>query len=85
MGIEPELLRYVEAQLSSTWFSMQAPSEVLFTSASGTAPGSPVADLFFGLLYSRFLADTEALLLSEGIYVAAHSVDGGPSPAPSPT
>ena len=84
LGIEPELLRYVEAQLSSTWFSMQAPSEVLFTSASGTAPGSPVADLFFGLLYSRFLADTEALLLSEGIYVAPSDADGQ-SPAPTPT
>eukprot|EP00439_Symbiodinium_sp_Y106_P084764 s36_g26.t1 len=85
LGIEPELLRYVEAQLSTTWFSMQAPSEALFASTSGTAPGSPVADLFFGLLYSRFLADTEALLLSEGIFVAAHSAAGGQLPAPTPT
>ncbi|CAE7385845.1 pgk-1 [Symbiodinium sp. CCMP2592] len=85
LGIEAELLRYVEAQLSQTWFTMHAPSAVSYASTSGTAPGSPVADLFFGILYSQFLADTERVLLSEGIYVAAGASEAATPAAPTPT
>ena len=41
-----------------------------YISGSGTAPGSPIADLLFSFVYARFLQHVEEILLAEGHYVA---------------
>ncbi|CAE7773935.1 unnamed protein product [Symbiodinium sp. CCMP2592] len=64
------LVRYLESQLGATWFAMHGPVDKAFLSGSGTAPGSPIADLLFSFIYSRFLCQAEAQLLAEGHYVA---------------
>ena len=64
------LVRYLESQLGTTWFSMSAPITTAYISGSGTAPGSPIADLLFSFVYARFLNHAEELLLSEGHFVA---------------
>ncbi|CAE7516044.1 Large2 [Symbiodinium sp. KB8] len=63
------LVRYLESQLGTTWFSMEAPSQAPYVSGSGTAPGSPIADLLFSFVYARFLQHVEEILLAEGHYV----------------
>ena len=64
------LIRYLESQLGTTWFCMEAPSSAPYISGSGTAPGSPIADLLFSFVYARFLQHVEEILLAEGHYVA---------------
>ena len=64
------LVRYLESQLGTTWFSMTSPITTAYISGSGTAPGSPIADLLFSFVYARFLNHAEELLLSEGHFVA---------------
>ena len=64
------LVRYLESQLGTTWFAMEAPARAPFVSGSGTAPGSPIADLLFSFVYARFLRHAEELLMAEGHYVA---------------
>ncbi|OLQ10081.1 hypothetical protein AK812_SmicGene6223 [Symbiodinium microadriaticum] len=64
------LVRYLESQLGTTWFAMEAPAHTPYVSGSGTAPGSPIADLLFSFVYARFLRHAEELLLAEGHYVA---------------
>eukprot|EP00439_Symbiodinium_sp_Y106_P058319 s344_g8.t1 len=79
----PFLMNYLEAQLGTTWFTMEAPASAVYISGSGTAPGSPVADLFFHFLYSRFLVHMETALLAEGHCVRLHSSDAKDSVAPT--
>ena len=81
--LPPFLINYLEAQLGTTWFTMEAPASAVYISGSGTAPGSPVADLFFHFLYSRFLVHMETALLAEGHCVRLHSSDAKDSVAPT--
>eukprot|EP00439_Symbiodinium_sp_Y106_P076621 s57_g15.t2 len=77
------LVQYLEAQLGTTWYAMSAPASTTFVAGSGTAPGSPVADLFFGFLYSRFLIQIEEALLGEGHCVRLNPSDPKDSVAPT--
>ena len=51
-----DLHRIVMAQLQDTWYIDGSPGTTLYSTRSGTAPGSPVADALFAFLFSRFLA-----------------------------
>ena len=37
--LPPFLINYLEAQLGTTWFTMEAPASAVYISGSGTAPG----------------------------------------------
>ncbi|CAE7446716.1 unnamed protein product, partial [Symbiodinium sp. CCMP2456] len=63
------LVRYLESQLGTTWFSMANPINAAYVADSGTAPGSPIADVLFSFVYARFLTQAEDLLIQEGHYV----------------
>ncbi|CAE7734509.1 unnamed protein product [Symbiodinium sp. CCMP2592] len=77
------LVRYLEAQLGTTWYVMETPSSTAYVAGSGTAPGSPVADLFFSFVYARFLHHVEEVLLSEGHCVRLQAEDPLDSVAPT--
>ena len=51
----PELATLLRSQLADTWFSGRAEAHAAMRAESGTMPGSPVADLLFGLVFQRFL------------------------------
>ena len=63
------LVRYLQAQLGSTWFAMQLPIQEAYVAESGTAPGAPIADLLYSFLSSRFLTQVETKLQEKGLLV----------------
>ena len=63
----PALACFLRKQLDSTWFVGRDDSQFAMRAESGTAPGSPIADLLFGLVFQRFLHDINHCLLFQGI------------------
>ena len=49
-----ETCRFVAAQLKDTWFVTEQGQDVM-RAESGTAPGSPIADALFGIIYAKVL------------------------------
>ena len=62
----PALACFLRKQLDSTWFVGRDDSQCAMRAESGTAPGSPIADLLFGLVFQRFLHDINHCLQSQG-------------------
>ena len=51
----PVLAAFLRKQLTNTWFLGRSDATCVMRAESGTAPGSPIADLLFGLVFQRFL------------------------------
>ena len=66
-GISPATLRYVQCQLGTTWFTTRRDTGQIFAAKTGTAPGSPVADVLFSLIFREFLLGIGHFLKTEGI------------------
>ncbi|CAE7510793.1 unnamed protein product [Symbiodinium sp. CCMP2592] len=58
----PELATILRRQLEGTWFTTRPESHTVMQAESGTMPGSPVADLLFGVVFHRILSDINACL-----------------------
>ena len=78
----PELAALLRGQLADTWFSGRAEAPTAMRAESGTVPGSPVADLLFGLVFQRFLWKLDACLERLGCSAFA-GVVGDDLPTPS--
>ena len=81
----PELAAILRGQLANTWFTGRTDSAVAMRAESGTVPGSPVADLLFGVVFQKFLARVNALL-AEGNWAAfVDFTHEGEDPPSTPT
>ena len=81
----PELAAILRGQLANTWFTGRTDSDVAMRAESGTVPGSPVADLLFGVVFQKFLARVNALL-AEGHWAAfVDFTNAGEDPPSTPT
>ena len=81
----PELAAILRGQLANTWFTGRTDSAVAMRAESGTVPGSPVADLLFGVVFQKFLARVNALL-AEGHWAAfVDFTNAGEDPPSTPT
>eukprot|EP00439_Symbiodinium_sp_Y106_P042323 s764_g5.t1 len=86
LQIPAPLLRVVRAQLGHTWSLDGQPGTQLYRTHTGTAPGSPVADVLFAVLFSRYLHDVETFLQSLGCAPTVSLAWAGPADsAPTPT
>ncbi|OLQ11339.1 hypothetical protein AK812_SmicGene4821 [Symbiodinium microadriaticum] len=83
--LPPELHRIIAAQLQDTWYIDGNPGTTLYSTNSGTSPGSPVADALFAFLFSRFLRGIEAFLQARGVspHVAVCRSKGVTAEAPA--
>ena len=70
-GASHATLRYVQAQLGSTWFVSRPDASEAFSTGSGTAPGAPIADTLFALVFRDFLIGVQQFLVDSSIHVAA--------------
>ena len=70
----PTLHGYVAAQTSGTWYTTDADSEALWCTESGTAPGSPIADALFAVIYASFLLEMQGALEDKGLWTVTPGV-----------
>ena len=71
-GASPETLRYVQSQIGETWFVSRTDASTVFKTGTGTAPGAPIADTLFALVFRDFLISVQEFLDQEGIGVTLH-------------
>ena len=53
-------------RLHGAWFTTDATGCTLWATQSGTAPGSPIADALFAIVYASFLTDVQSRLHAQG-------------------
>ncbi|CAE7475133.1 CACNA1S [Symbiodinium sp. CCMP2456] len=75
----PLLAHFLAKQLDGTWFVTRTDTQVIMKAESGTAPGSPIAGILFGIVFQRFLRDINATL-EKGNYRAFASFTGDTQP-----
>ena len=68
-GAPARLRRFVAATFQDTWFVTDRTGDTAWLTKSGTAPGSPIADILFGLVFASFLRDLELSLARDGCCV----------------
>ena len=89
-GASAATLQYVQAQLGSTWFVTRPDSETFYTTGTGTAPGAPVADTLFALVFRDFLIGMQDFLATQKLEISVTAADTTPASgscctAPLPT
>ena len=77
-AMSPELRRFLQQQLDTTWYVSRRNSNSAYVAGSGTAPGSPLADVMFSLVFGRVLKATAAFLRDQGMQasIATSAPDG---------
>ncbi|CAE7525428.1 CACNA1S [Symbiodinium sp. CCMP2592] len=81
----PELAAILRSQLGCTWFTGRAEAGHVMCAESGTMPGSPVADLLFGLVFHRLLHRVNECLANLGCQAFAAYCAAGETPPSEPT
>ncbi|CAE7586002.1 CACNA1S [Symbiodinium sp. CCMP2592] len=76
---QPVLATLLRKQLDGTWFSGRADSPNVMQAESGTVPGSPIADLLFGLAFQHFLHSIEDILAEQGCQAFAAFCNSEPT------
>ena len=74
LGASPATVAFFQAHLRCTWYVTRPDTHTAFRAESGTAPGSPVADVLFALLFRGFLEHLQQELRNTGI--CAHALAG---------
>ncbi|CAE7864363.1 unnamed protein product [Symbiodinium sp. KB8] len=74
----------LQKHLCSTWYVTRSDASHAYFAASGTAPGAPLADAMFSLVFAGLLRETRDFLKSRGFHatVTGHNID---NPGFSPT
>ena len=67
----PALLRFVTAQTSGTWYTTDPESPAIWCTESGTAPGSPIADALFAVIYASFLTELQCAMAAKGLWTVS--------------
>ncbi|CAE7557354.1 X-element\ORF2 [Symbiodinium sp. CCMP2592] len=65
-AMSPALRAYLQRQLDQTWYVPRHDSPIAYVAGSGTAPGSPLADVMFSLVFGDLLRQTQAFLREQG-------------------
>ena len=81
-GASVELRQYVAAQFRRTWFVTERKGSEAWLTSSGTAPGSPIADVLFGLVFASFLVDLQHSLMRAGVVAKVEQAAGKECPVP---
>ena len=68
-GLPSGLQEYLRANLRGTWFSLDLTDPVVQQTRSGTSPGSPLADLLFQFVQSRFMRSVTEDLAAVGLAI----------------
>ncbi|CAE7243520.1 unnamed protein product, partial [Symbiodinium necroappetens] len=77
-AMTPELRRFLQQQLDTTWYVSRRNNNSAYVAGSGTAPGSPLADVMFSLVFGRVLKKTAAFLRDQGLQASiATTAPGG--------
>ena len=71
-GIHDSLADYLRASLHGTWFTMDVHAPVVQHTLSGTAPGTPLADLLYQFVQTRFMRGVMADLRECGLQAHVH-------------
>ena len=66
-GASPATLRYVQSQVGHTWFASREDAEQVFRTGTGTAPGAPIADTLFALVFRDFLLSVQQFLTEKNL------------------
>ena len=81
----PEIAAVLRSQLQRTWFVTRPEAGTARCAESGTVPGSPVADLMFGLVFQRFLELINHRLSELGCAAFSDFLEPGELPPTTPT
>ena len=65
-AMSPELRSYLQKQLDATWYVPRHNSPIAYVAGSGTAPGSPLAEVMFSLIFGDLLCQTRQHLVEHG-------------------
>ena len=82
-GASQATLSYVQAQLGSTWFVARPDADEVFATGTGTAPGAPIADTLFALVFRDFLLSVQDFLASLSVQVGTPSLSSHTGFSPS--
>ena len=74
-ALPPSLEGYLRSNLRGTWFTLDLEEASLQHTHSGTAPGSPLADLLFQFVQSRFMKQVSQDMAEAGLTVKVHVAD----------
>ncbi|CAE7377313.1 ggact.2 [Symbiodinium sp. CCMP2592] len=83
-AMSPALRTYLQRQLDQTWYVPRHNSPTAYVAGSGTAPGSPLADVMFSLVFGDLLRQTQAYL-RERVWHSRLTVQAADTPGYTPT
>ena len=85
-GASPATIRYVQAHLGQTWYVTRRDAPQAYLTTTGTAPGSPVADILFSLVFRNFLVGVQTHLAQQGLtaHINLPLLPGEEPPASAP-
>ena len=81
-ALSPALQTFLQKQLDRTWYMCRVDSAEAYVANSGTAPGSPLADVMFSLIFGKLLSRIAQFLQESGLQ-AAFASQGGPGHTPT--
>ena len=81
-ALPPALQTFLQKQLDHTWYISRVDAGEAFVANSGTAPGAPLADVMFSLIFGRLLSRMARFLADSGLQ-AAFASDRGPGFTPT--
>ena len=67
-GASAATIRFVQSHLGHTWYTARKDAASVYLTATGTAPGSPVADVLFAIVFRDFLLGVQEHLQLRGIH-----------------
>ncbi|CAE7237926.1 unnamed protein product [Symbiodinium microadriaticum] len=84
LAAKPATRILLQKHLARTWYVGRQDASCAYVASSGTAPGAPLADAMFSLVFAGLLRETRDFILSRGIQAQISGLDVD-NPGFSPT
>ncbi|CAE7820750.1 unnamed protein product [Symbiodinium microadriaticum] len=81
-ALTPALQTFLQKQLNQTWYISRVDTTEAYVARSGTAPGAPLADVMFSLIFGRLLSRMSSFLAESGLQA---TIASGKGPGYTPT
>ena len=81
-ALTPALQTFLQKQLNQTWYISRVDAAEAYVARSGTAPGAPLADVMFSLIFGRLLSRMSSFLAESSLQATIAS-DKGPGYTPT--
>ncbi|CAE7834192.1 ggact.2, partial [Symbiodinium necroappetens] len=81
-ALPPALQTFLQKQLDQTWYISRVDAAEAYVAKSGTAPGAPLADVMFSLIFGRLLSRMAGFLAESGLQ-ATFASEKGPGYTPT--